>query len=92
MATFLSRRMVGGLGVEEGAPDHAGPAGHEIFTPTFTGLGERAQQASPPSRSTPTWRCAGRAALGRRGPGRASATGAPPRPGQATRVCSLRQR
>ena len=39
------RRLVGGLGLEESAASMAA-AGHQFFTPTYTGLGERAHLAS----------------------------------------------
>ena len=42
----LPRRLVRGLGLEEAAPAAAG-GGHEVFTPTYTGLGERAHLAHP---------------------------------------------
>src|SRR5437762_1404615 len=42
----LSRRMVGRMGVEEGAPLMQA-AGHRLLTPTYTGLGERAHLAHP---------------------------------------------
>jgi hypothetical protein len=38
--------VVGRLGVEEGTPVITA-AGHQFFTPTYTGLGERAHLASP---------------------------------------------
>ena len=53
-----------GLGLEEDAAAAAG-AGHELFTPTYTGLGERAHLAQPDDRSrhphrtmsSACWRC-----------------------------------
>jgi hypothetical protein len=49
--------LVGGIGVEEDA-SLMNKAGHRLNMPTYTGLGERAHLANPPSGSIqPTAAC-----------------------------------